>query len=487
MDAKPMKICQYWQKHQCTNGDKCTQKHDGPGGTLSPPPKPQQMICIYFQQGYCKYNDKCVNKHEAQNLKLTPLKPAAIPVSPPKACIYFQKNFCRNGSQCPNKHDTDAKCIYWEKGQCYRRNCVFKHDGPGGLTTPPTTPTDGMLLCGECNNSPALDDLLICVHCKHKKRLERKIAKSLDDKPKCALCIDCNNVPPRARHARCKECSQIHQQKVVLQLDPPKYWKHKAPKATGAKLSDAPDAKPFVQALFNHSNVIHRIGLGKDVKARWKQAGSDKYTHTAFNVTKVTRIENRLVWTKYATFRSEVALLNVPMKVSLLQEVQPTSNEFQLEPGYNEVWLLHGFPSMDKVHHIINKGWNEKYCPFENGILGGMFGQATYFADSITKVDQYIDPNVKIGYCIMSRVCLGNIYITKVDMKSTRMPPDGHHSIVCLKGPDSALTHFSEFMVYDGHHAYPEYLIEFERVGKQAPPDQRDPKLSQKNNNPKKP
>lgn len=362
--------------------------------------------------------------------------------------------------------------------------CASRHEGAKSNTKPEDRPRTICEVDG-CKNL-AKEGHLICKFCNRKKKEERKnmgSKQSKDAPPKCSTCVMCGKVAPRPGHSRCKPCGEKNRQdkkKLHIRLDPPSYWEHKKPKADmKAKKVDVTStcAKAYIQALFDHSNNPDRIGRGQDVESRgW---APEKFTHTGFSVQKVTRIENQMVWSSYAQFRSNVATLKVPVqKLSLLQDVKPPSQDFKLSTECNEYWLLHG-TDPKTARQIIDQGWDEKFCPFdkEKAQLGGMFGQATCFADSITKIDQYINPDQEVCCCLMSRVCLGQIYITKVGLPDARFPPNHpkNHSVVCPKGPDSELTHFSEFMVYEGHHAYPEYLIEFVRTGKQPPPDQREP------------
>jgi hypothetical protein len=93
----------------------------------------------------------------------------------------------------------------------------------------------------------------------------------------------------------------------------------------------------------------------------------------------------------------------------------------------------------------------------------------------ISKSDQYVKPNAAGRYSVfVARVCLGAAFKPTRMMRDTRRPPimpdvpgRPFDSVVydqtCPSFTGSG-KHYSEFIVYEKAQAYPEFLVEFERV-----------------------
>ena len=113
-----------------------------------------------------------------------------------------------------------------------------------------------------------------------------------------------------------------------------------------------------------------------------------------------------------------------------------------------------------------------------------MFGAASYFTNSSGKADQYTSnaenppDQDKFCYMFLARVVMGDALITYRPLNDNgivlRDPNEDRwlkergtkvDSVFAPTGTeDCAVWRFSEWMVYDTNQAYPQYLIEYERV-----------------------
>src|SRR5690349_11704467 len=67
----------------------------------------------------------------------------------------------------------------------------------------------------------------------------------------------------------------------------------------------------------------------------------------------------------------------------------------------------------------FQKGFEERVSRLE-----GLFGAGIYFTENSSKADEYTTPDEKeLCYLFLSRVCLGNPYVTEQPMNGTRRPP----------------------------------------------------------------
>ncbi|OQR76068.1 tankyrase-1-like [Tropilaelaps mercedesae] len=171
---------------------------------------------------------------------------------------------------------------------------------------------------------------------------------------------------------------------------------------------------------------------------------------TRYNILKIQKVSNNRLLERYCHRRKEVAEEN--------------------QSNANERMLFHGSPF---VGAIVHKGFDERLS-----YMGGMFGAGIYFAENSSKSNQYV-----FGYCggsgcaahknrscyhcprqmLMCRVTLGKAFLQFSAMKVAHAPP-GHHSVVGR--PSVGGLRFSEYVVYRGEQAYPEYLITYQIVPK---------------------
>jgi len=263
----------------------------------------------------------------------------------------------------------------------------------------------------------------------------------------------------------------LHTKDAVFQ--PPFYWI-----STGIPVStiDATtELKNNVQSIMNKTCISSFIGIGRD---------SHGLQHKGFQVIRVQRIENQVLWRNYVHKRDLLSTVKTRNEVKV--SFSPWwMNYFQLHKESNEVILFHGTKS-NITDFIVQQGFEERVA-----MDNGLFGAGIYFAENSSKSDEYITPDAN-GECniFLCRVCLGTPFVTTQTFRNTtqpiRRPPCVHGHIdscqhertdsviaECKRtGPQYGfydLERYREFIVYDRSQCYPELLITFKRVSIENP------------------
>mmetsp|Transcript_29336 Transcript_29336/g.92600 ORF Transcript_29336/g.92600 Transcript_29336/m.92600 type:complete len:847 (-) Transcript_29336:54-2594(-) len=138
-----------------------------------------------------------------------------------------------------------------------------------------------------------------------------------------------------------------------------------------------------------------------------------------------------------------------------------------VDEGLNEHYLWHGTGPAEAAG-IAEMGFDLDQAGSSRGAL---FGRGLYFAESCLKADEYVRPDDKGCFpLILCRVTLGHVnYCDAEDpwelrdtfRSSCRAGPGGFHSV--LGDREKVRQTFREFVVFDGHQAYPEYIVWYTR------------------------
>lgn len=255
---------------------------------------------------------------------------------------------------------------------------------------------------------------------------------------------------------------------------PPRYWTHKPWSPFTDEFEGEVDVTKelgeAVQELFDRTTKKDAMGVGRDGK--WA-------THKSFSVLKVTRVENGKMWSDYATQRRLInpvskSLLKMPKWIqertqSTLQSIasehtsrrQGTAKDFlnslELDDERNELLMFHGSPGAgardgsggvifpteegSPVFAIKTGGFDDRL-----GSVKGMYGSGTYFADMVSKADQYggqyNPPGAgsvgEVATLFLARVTLGCPYVTDQSLEQLRRPPciEGHFDLNLLWNQD---------------------------------------------------
>ncbi|KAL5012884.1 hypothetical protein ScPMuIL_011435 [Solemya velum] len=231
-----------------------------------------------------------------------------------------------------------------------------------------------------------------------------------------------------------------------------------------------------VKQLVDSTWELDKVGHGKDAVG---------LGHTKIKVIKVERIENLDQYEKYAGFRSQLfdkahkqgifpKLENIKNSKGFIRTTEEIDKSLTVDlcEEINEHYFFHG-TKLDRLDAILAQGFD-----FRMAGDRAMFGKAAYFAESSTKADQYADPKGQRSdsekKMILARVCMGEMYVTATPKVFKRAPcavktcgkdvcshceQDHFDSVV---GDGQWI--FREFIVYERHQSYPEYLITYVRV-----------------------
>eukprot|EP00930_Biecheleria_cincta_P061603 TRINITY_DN4716_c0_g1_i1.p1 TRINITY_DN4716_c0_g1~~TRINITY_DN4716_c0_g1_i1.p1 ORF type:complete len:786 (-),score=134.51 TRINITY_DN4716_c0_g1_i1:329-2686(-) len=189
-----------------------------------------------------------------------------------------------------------------------------------------------------------------------------------------------------------------------------------------------------------------------------------------FVVTKVERIENERAWSEYAVRRDQIAaerwangscpeISGVKLDRSLL----PGQTEFaDALAGAQELFLFHGTNRRAAMDIALNDFSTE----FSSEL--GLFGAGLYFAESVSKSDEYCrdEGASQDRTMLICRVCMGNHRVLSdvtFDIKEVlrELEKKGYHSL--LGDRENARGTYREFISYDGSAAYAEYIVSYRR------------------------
>merc|ERR1712032_674614 len=99
---------------------------------------------------------------------------------------------------------------------------------------------------------------------------------------------------------------------------------------------------------------------------------------------------------------------------------------------------------------------------------GTLYGRGSYFAESITKADEYAKKNEHGNYVVLlCRILGGRVYYTDEVVPDpedlTRKCVDGPYDLI-LGDREKIRGSYREFVLFDSENIYPEYVIEYERI-----------------------
>jgi len=211
-----------------------------------------------------------------------------------------------------------------------------------------------------------------------------------------------------------------------------------------------------------------------------------------FRIEGALRNERQKTWLSY-NYRRSIMIADRDERAKdggasdpkLDQQFDVKSNEWQnitsdgaerMDKDINEWYLFHGCREWvakricETDFHIGSAGKN----------TGTLYGGGTYFAESVTKADEYSKPTIgwspelnKIAeerdlFCILLCRCLGG----RVRYSDEVTPNPEECTKACIEGPyDSVLGDrekcrgtYREFVFFDSDDMYPEYIVYYSRI-----------------------
>jgi len=135
----------------------------------------------------------------------------------------------------------------------------------------------------------------------------------------------------------------------------------------------------------------------------------------------------------------------------------------ELDSAINETWLWHG-TNEAAAEAITSEDFRLNLAGSNAGTL---YGSGIYFADSVSKSDEYCTAsNEGVRCLLLCRVSLGRIlYTDEVSPNTTEITNKcltGEYNSV-LGDREKCRGTFKEFIVFDDDQAYPEYIIYYTR------------------------
>lgn len=272
--------------------------------------------------------------------------------------------------------------------------------------------------------------------------------------------------PHDAASTRCKTCKHKRQTHVAKartgEVEYPAYWSRHSGKFQ--HFVDMPSMGEF-QGLID---ATYKTTWTRDRK---KHNPDNTRVPRAFKVIRVQRNENSHGWREYFARRTELVTrcsegddLHLINDVKTAAPLRAGSMGDRLLTPCNEWYLFHG-TNPEAAKSICASDFKVS-CAGRN--TGTLYGRGLYFAESITKADEYAKPN-DFGICavLLCRVLGGNVlYVDDVN-------PDPDELVsMCVEGPydcvlgDREKTRWTyrEFVIFDSEDCYPEYIIEYSRV-----------------------
>jgi len=202
---------------------------------------------------------------------------------------------------------------------------------------------------------------------------------------------------------------------------------------------------------------------------RLKRSGVSEVP-AGYRVRTVYRNQNRTLWARYFDRRNALAHKCQPgggaqgemWPWKPIKTMQCLPDAMRLNSRCNEVYLFHG-SKLQALQSIFDNGFDVSKAK------DGLLGRRIYFAESVTKADEYCCKGATFGKSdlfalLICRVCLGKaLYTCDVVPKSAGLDEN-----IKKAGADSVVAErpsgYRELVVSDMDQAFPEFLVYFERV-----------------------
>lgn len=193
-----------------------------------------------------------------------------------------------------------------------------------------------------------------------------------------------------------------------------------------------------------------------------------------YKVVSAVRCENSQGWREYFVRRAQLSEdgkqldtnnFRVYNDVKSTEAWKGTGDKAanRLRPECNEWYLFHG----TSTKNALSICHNSFKLSLAGGCTGTLYGRGAYFAESITKADEYAKPNDRGEYAVLlCRVLGGRVMYTDEEN------PDPEELLQsCIEGPydcilgdrEKCRNTFREFVFYDSENLYPEYIIHYKR------------------------
>lgn len=200
-----------------------------------------------------------------------------------------------------------------------------------------------------------------------------------------------------------------------------------------------------------------------------KKTGVDKVP-SGFDLIKAMRCENLKDWKRYYHRRHQIAhacsqKTNFVKRPVLTSRAAALYKRQAIRTHCNEWLLFHG-TSPESAKSILS-GTGDFVISLAGSATGTLYGRGTYFAESITKADEYAQAD-EDGLCcvLVCKVAAGHVlYNNEVTPDAEKLQQScisgEHHSI--LGDREKCRRTFKEIVIFDADQVYVEYALFYKR------------------------
>lgn len=207
----------------------------------------------------------------------------------------------------------------------------------------------------------------------------------------------------------------------------------------------------------------------KNVWTRDRRKSEINKVPKAYDLTRAVRSENFRDWRGYYLKRHLLmhncgGRENFVQRTALTNQVSKLRDRHGIRAGCNEWLLFHG-TDPDAAEKIMG---GDFHFDFAGSNTGTLYGRGTYFAESITKADEYAKQN-EDGLCcvLLCRVTGGHVLYNDeagpdADALQQSVLSGSYNSI--LGDREKCRGTFKEYVVFDADQIYVEYALFYKRV-----------------------
>jgi hypothetical protein len=268
----------------------------------------------------------------------------------------------------------------------------------------------------------------------------------------------------RARGTSKKFCACGHKCNLHMVVDNtavtsvPCYWE------TDGASEDATIVDCHKQVVVAVQKMINKSYM--KVKTRDRRDGN---VPQSFTVLDVKRVENPKIWRKYSLkkmlVKADISTADVDrhrVKTDLGERINFMGHD-ALDASCNEWFLWHG-TSAEGALRICDTDFQQRLAGSTTGTL---YGPGTYFAESITKADEYAKGDENgVHTVLLNRVVGGRVrYTDESSPDAVGLTEDVlHGDYHCVLGDrEKCRGTYKEFVVFASDQVYPEFIVTYKR------------------------
>eukprot|EP00931_Biecheleriopsis_adriatica_P103812 TRINITY_DN78601_c0_g1_i1.p1 TRINITY_DN78601_c0_g1~~TRINITY_DN78601_c0_g1_i1.p1 ORF type:complete len:431 (-),score=96.48 TRINITY_DN78601_c0_g1_i1:50-1342(-) len=209
----------------------------------------------------------------------------------------------------------------------------------------------------------------------------------------------------------------------------------------------------------------------KKVWTRDRKATGVNKVPEGYELIKAKRCENRKDWQRYYLKRHQLVhacstKTGFMQRPALTTRASGITRRQALRQNCNEWLLFHG-TSREAAESILS-GASDFVISLAGSATGTLYGKGTYFAESITKADEYAKADEKGHCCVLVCKVVGGhvLYNDEVtpdpDQLQQSCISGDFHSV--LGDREKCRNTFKEYVVFDADQVYVEYVLFYKRI-----------------------